>query len=201
MIRGEGHARGRRRFAHAHAQVARAAEQIIVKAGLTDNRHGRQACCHGDGIARERTGLIHRAQRRDLLHDVATPAKGAHWHTAPDDLTQAGEIRSDAQEALNAAGPEPEAGHHLVKDQYRAMASTELAHAFEIPLDRGDAVHVAGHGLGNHAGDLITQFVHGGLECREVIKGQGDGVLRQHVRHARRARHAKRQRTGAGLDQ
>ena len=102
---------------------------------------------------------------------------------------------------MHAAGAESEAGHHLVKDQYRAMASAELPHAFEVALDRWDAIHVAGNWLGNHTGDLITQLVHGGFERPEVIKGQGHGVLCQHFRHARGAGHAKRQRTGARLDQ
>ena len=81
------------------------------------------------------------------------------------------------------------------------MAGTELAHAFEVALDRGDAVHVAGNRLGNHAGDLIAQLVHGGFECCEVVKGQGDGMLCQYFWHTWRAGHAKGQRTGARLDQ
>ena len=81
------------------------------------------------------------------------------------------------------------------------MVGAELAHALEVALDRGDAVHVARHRLGNHAGDLITQLVHGGLERREVVEGQGDGVLCQHIWHARRAGHAKSQGTGTRLDQ
>ena len=86
---------------------------------------------------------------------------------------------------MHATGTKAEAGHYLVKDQYSAMAGAELAHAFKIALDRRDAVHVAGDGFGNHAGHLIAQLVHGSFQCLEVIKGQGDSVLCQHVWHAR----------------
>ena len=65
------------------------------------------------------------------------------------------------------------------------MAGTDLAHALEVAVDGGDAVHVAGDRLGNHAGDLIAQLVHGGFERRDIIEGQGDGVLCQHFGHAR----------------
>ena len=51
MIGGERDTRGGRGFAHAGAQIPRATEQIIVKAGLTDNRHGGQACGHRNRIA------------------------------------------------------------------------------------------------------------------------------------------------------
>ena len=113
-----------------------------------------------------------------------------------DDLfRRTGELCTGMREAAAAAGV-PFTTNHLgsmfggfftedeTVTQYHQVINSNVE-AFKIALDRGDAVHVAGDGFGNHAGHLIAQLVHGSFQCLEVIKGQGDGVLCQHVWHAR----------------
>ena len=80
-----------------------------------------QAGGHRHRAAGQGTGLIHGAQRGDLLHDVATAAEGAHRHAAADHLAERREIRRDAVVTLRALRPDAETGHHFVEDQHRAV--------------------------------------------------------------------------------
>ena len=118
-----------------------------------------------------------------MLHNVAMAPEGADRHAAANDFTQTGQIRRDAHETLHTAGTKPKAGHDFVKDQDRTVARTQFAHALEVTRYRRDAVHVACYGFGNHAGHLITELVHRHFQRRQVVKGQRDGVLRQHCGH------------------
>jgi hypothetical protein len=58
----------------------------------THARERRFAGRHRQRITRQRAGLIHRAERRDALHDFATAAECADWHAAADDLAERSEI-------------------------------------------------------------------------------------------------------------
>ncbi len=82
MIGGKGHPGTFCGFAHAVAQRLGMSKQIIVKAGFADDRHGSETRRHGDRIARQRARLIDGTQRRNLLHDVSPPTKGADRHAA-----------------------------------------------------------------------------------------------------------------------
>ncbi|MNW62368.1 hypothetical protein D3C74_404940 [compost metagenome] len=53
------------------------------------------ACGDGGGITRHRTGLVGRAERSDLLHDMLTAAVSADRQAAPDDFAECGQVRDD----------------------------------------------------------------------------------------------------------
>jgi hypothetical protein len=93
----------------------------ILEVLLLHELQGRQPRSHRHRIAGQRAGLVDRAQRRDLLHDVAPAADRAHRQAAADDLAQRGEVRPDAVARLRAAEGDAKPGHHLVEDQHRAV--------------------------------------------------------------------------------
>ncbi len=97
------------------------AVEPVEEAGLEDELQRREAGRHGDRVAGERPGLIHRPQRRDLLHDVAPPAERADRHAAADHLAERRQVGRDAVEPLRAARAHAKAGHHLVEDEHRAV--------------------------------------------------------------------------------
>ena len=72
------------------------AGQRLVKARRLHQLQGRQTGGDGHRIARQRSGLIDRAERGDLFHDLALAAKSAERHAAADHLAERGQIRRDA---------------------------------------------------------------------------------------------------------
>ena len=86
------------------------------------------------------------------------------------------------------------------------MSSAPLAIAFAAQglqeiRGRQDAVHVAGHRLDDHAGDLRADFAEHAPHLLEVIVIERDGVLGQILRHARRGGNTEGEGAGTGLDQ
>ena len=94
-----------------------------------------------------------------------------------------------------------EAGHHLVEHQQRAVAVAERAQAVEETRRRRDAVHVAGHRLDDHRGDVVREGVEQPPDRIEIVVGGGEGEFGQGGGHAGRGRHAEGQQAGAGLHQ
>ena len=149
---------------------------------------GRDARRHRHGIAAQRARLVHRAERRQEIHDVRAPAKRAHRQAAADDFAEATQVRRDAEPLLRAALGQAEAGHHLVENQQRAVGLGDLAEEFQIARLRQIQPGVARHRLDDDAGDLIFVRGEGRLHRLSVVERQDDGVLRERRRHARRCR-------------
>ena len=101
---------------------------------------------------------------------------------------------------LGTTQRDAEAGHHFVKNQYRAVFVTQAAQAFQEARSRGHAVHVAGHWLDNDAGDALADFGEQAGDGRQVVEGAGQGVFGEVRRYARRAGYALSQQAGAGFN-
>src|SRR3546814_8016826 len=86
--------------------------------------------------AAERTGLVDRPARCDLLHQFAAAAVGAHRHAAADDLAEGRQVGRDAIARLRAAERDAEAGHHLVEDQQRAVPRAQVAQVLQEAFAR-----------------------------------------------------------------
>ena len=178
------------------------AVELVVEAGRLDQLQHRQARRHRDRIAAQRAGLVDRAGRRDLLHDLAASAVRADRHAAADDLAERGQVRRDAVQRLRAAERDAEAGHHFVEDQQRAVLRAQLAQALQIAVARRDAIHVAGDRLDDQRRRSRRRAsANKSLRGVEIVVRQGQREIGERLRHARRSRHAERQRAGAGLDQ
>ncbi len=160
-----------------------------------------QAGAYGDRIAGQRARLVHRSHRRQLLHDVAPPAEGAHRHAAADHLAERGEIRCHAEEALGAARRDAISGHHLVEDQHGAVLRAKAAQHADEFIRRADEIHVAGDRLEHHRGDLVAVAREGIGNVLRIVVVEHERVRRQLRRHARRSRVAEGERAGAGLHQ
>ncbi len=131
---------------------------------------------------------------------MSTTTKGTYWHATANNFAKAGKVRGSPQPTLSATGAKAEPRHHLIKNEYRAVACAQLPHGLHKARFRQYAVHVAGNGLGNDTSNLIAQLSKGLLKCRRVIEGQGYGVLGQHVGHARRAGYTKGKCARPGFD-
>ena len=111
------------------------------------------------------------------------------------------QVWRDADKALKTARAETKTRHDLIENQYSAVSGAEFAHALEVAGHRGNAIHVAGNGFGDHAGDLLTQLIHGGFECGQIVEGEGHRVLRQYFGHAGRTRYPESERARPRLDE
>ena len=147
---------------------------------------------HCQRIAAERSGLVDRAQRREHVHHVGASAEGSAGQAAAEDLAQRSQVGSDAVELLRAAQREPEAGHHLVEDQQRAVLGRDAAAALRRIAWRGrNRPRVADHRLDDDAGDLRRMGGEGCLHRGEIVVGQRERVLRGLRRNACRAGNAE----------
>ena len=197
----EGDAGGIRALLQAVEHARGVGGQFVVETGAADQAQGGQAGGHRQRVARERAGLVDRAQRGNLLHDLALAAEGAHRHAAADDLAEGRQVRGDPVVGLGAAEGDTEAGHHFVEDQHHAVFVAGFAQAFEEARRRRHTVHVAGNRLDDDAGDLLADFAQGLAHRLDVVERQGQGVLGEGRRNARGVRHAEGQGAGAGLHQ
>jgi hypothetical protein len=84
--------------------------QRFIEAGGLDQFQRGETGGGGDRVARQRAGLINRAERGDLFHDLALAAEGAHRHAAADHLAESGQVRRNAEQALRALQADTEAG-------------------------------------------------------------------------------------------
>ena len=107
--------------AHQRREVSRPGHQLDVDVAVELVERGEP----GRGrhrVAGQRAGVEHRAERRQVLHEVDPPADRADRQATADHLAEAREVGPDVVLRLRAARPDPEAGDDLVEDQQRTDA-------------------------------------------------------------------------------
>ncbi len=177
--------------------------ELLVGAGIVLPQLGERRAAGGDGerVSRQRPRLVDRASGGDPPHQVARAGVGGERQAAADHLAEGGQVGGHAEQRLRASPADPEAGHHLVEDQQRAVAVAEIAQPGEETGDGRDQVHVAGDRLDDHGGDLIPRTREERLDRREVVVRREQGVGHHGGRHAGGGGDADRRRAGAGGDQ
>src|SRR5213594_1606008 len=88
--------------------------------GIVEQPQRGDARGHRERIARQRSRLIHRAERGDEAHERARAAVRADRQPAADHLSETGDVRPDARAALCSGRPDAEPGYDLVEDEERA---------------------------------------------------------------------------------
>ena len=205
-VHAEGNAGGIGFGLQALHEVAGLEVQLGVEAGAADQLQRLQAAGRGNGVARQRAGLVDGAQRRELFHDLAAGTECRHGHAAADDLAHHGDVGRKAfdflgVQALGAAQGDAKARHDLVIDQQRAMLAGQLADATGEVHRGAHKVHIAGNRLHDDAGNVAAHLGKGLFELSNVVVLQHDGVLGHIGRHTGRGRGAEGGQTRAGLDQ
>jgi hypothetical protein len=184
---------------HAKQRVGRSVKlRIDVIGGQPQRGQARRAC---DRVPRQRAGLIHGPVGSQLCHDVAASAEGRRWEAAAHDLAERHQIRRPALdrsvETPPAGSVHPEAGHHLVADQQRAVRGARLGEEAVEAWLRSDRPHVAGGSLRDEAGDAVSVLGEGSLDGVDVVVGQHDGRRGDGCGDAWRSRHGERGEPGA----
>src|ERR1700694_5244417 len=62
---------------------------LLLKTGRIDELQSGDARCNRNWISGKRACLVHRPERRELLHDVAAAADRAHWQAAANPFGEA----------------------------------------------------------------------------------------------------------------
>mmetsp|Transcript_1349 Transcript_1349/g.3817 ORF Transcript_1349/g.3817 Transcript_1349/m.3817 type:complete len:483 (+) Transcript_1349:151-1599(+) len=171
--------------------------QLLVRARLLEDVHRLNARAHRERVARESASLVHRARRRDLLHDLLLAGVRTDGEAATDDLAEGGEVRLDAPVLLRATVRDAESGHHLVEHEDGAIGVAELAQAGEELLVRNDEARVADDALEDHARDLALVCLEERLHRLEVVVRRNERRLRRALGHTGRVRQAERSDAGA----
>ena len=99
-----GHLRVAQRALEPDLQSAGRAPRGARRPRASSARERRQAGRDRERIAAQRARLVHGAERRDTLHDLALAAVHGERHAAADDLAEAGHVRGHAEQPLRAAG-------------------------------------------------------------------------------------------------
>ena len=200
-IRAEAHARLGSRGRQPADQALGAGRETFIKPGCARQLQRHDTGGHRHRTARQRARLIHRTQRRDVLHDVAPSAKSAHRHAAADHLAQRGQIWSDAIQPLHALRADAKARHHLIENQHRAVLCAHAPQGLEEARLRLDQVHVARHRLDDDGGNLAAARLEHLFDLLQVVEIDHDRVLGKIGRHTARGRVAESQQTRARLHQ
>ncbi len=141
--RGEADAGFLRRRLKAPAERLRLLAEALVETLGFGELQGGKSCRHRHRIARKRARLIDGSLGRDQAHQSLAAAVGPHGQAAADDLAEGVKVGVNAVELGGAATCDPEAGHHLIEDEQRAMAVAERAKSAEKARPREDEIHVA----------------------------------------------------------
>ncbi|MNI45549.1 hypothetical protein D3C73_999800 [compost metagenome] len=156
---------------------------------------------HRQRIAAERSRLIDRTGGSNALHDLPAAPVSADRKPAADDFAEAGQIRFNAEQPLRTAPAHTETGHHLIKDQQRAVACRYLAQTFKEAGLRQHYAHISGNRLDDYGGNLIAVPFKSKLGPFQVIVRHSNRVHRYTFRHPRAVRQTQRGYAGASLDQ
>jgi hypothetical protein len=130
----------------------------------------------GQRVPAQGARLVHRPGRGEPAHDVGAAAERRCRQAAAHHLAEGEQVGVDALEAVPAAAGDPEAGHHLVADEQRAVVLAQLGDPGVEAGQRRDDAHVGRGGLGDDAGDLVALLLERRLHRREVVVGQHDRV-------------------------
>ena len=164
----------------------------LKRAGLVDLLQRDQTGDHGEGVAGECPGLVHRPSRSHGLHNILLAAIRADWQATTDDLTHAGQVRHHACDLLSAAGGDAEAGHHFVEDEQRPGIAGDIAQPLQETVCGRDEAHIASVWLNDDRGNIATVLLKQRLDGVEVVILADKRVRGGALWHARTVRQAQR---------
>ena len=143
----------------------------------------RYAGRHRYRVPGEGAGLVDRAHRREVVHDLGAAAEGRRRHAAAYHLAEGQQVRGPrlgrvgrpAGEAPVAGIAGAEAGEDLIEDQQGAVFAGDPGQPGVEALARGHHAHVGRRGLRDDSGDAVSVLGEGGLDGVEVVVGQHEG--------------------------
>ena len=127
-------------------------------------------------MTRQCPRLVDRPGRGDELDQVRPSTIGANREAAADDLAQDRQVGPDAVELLRAARRDAESRDHLIEDQQRTRACSELAQPVKEAFDRRDHPHVRGHRFDDDGGDLALVRLELRRDRVEVVVGRDQSL-------------------------
>ena len=142
----------------------------------------RSACGHGQWIARERAGLIDRAERREFLHDFGSRTVGTHGQAATDDFAKRRDVGGDTAQVAIAPLFETEPADDLIEHQKRSVGVAKLAKTVQKFWALHQEAVVSGERFNHDGSDLVPVFREEVFHRFEVVKRaderRGHRVLR-----------------------
>ena len=157
--------------------------------------------CDADGVARQRSGLVDAALRREFVHDRRLAADRPDGESAADDLAQRGQVGFDIVHGLGAAVGQPEPVDDLVKDQQRFVSGTKRTQLFQKCRLRKHRAHIAGDRLDDDRANLAGVLGKELFDGIGVVVGGQQGVPGKILRYARTGGSAQRHQAGPGADE
>ena len=141
---------------------------------------GRQSGGNGDRVAGKCAGLIDRPEWCELTHHIRAATKCGRGQPPAHHLAEGQQVRRPTfGHRLNPVPTRTgntEPCHHFIEDQQRAVLSTKSRELCVESGSRRNNAHVGGDRLGDHTGNLRSEFRECLLHRFEVVVRQDDGV-------------------------
>ena len=161
------------------------AVEVFVEAGLQTLRELCDPGRHGDGVAAERAGLVHRTGRRDVFHDFGARGVGAYGKASADDLAKRQHVRLDVVQARRTFKAHAETADDFIKQEQNAFSCADATHLpQEIGILDEEAI-VGGDGFDGDNRDLVFVLGDARLERLEVVQREDQGFAGVGFGHAR----------------
>ena len=172
-------------------QLFRTCIERAVK-GIIGEFEGRNAGCNRERITRERTRLVDRTGRCQMLHHLTFTGECGDRHTAADHFTEGENIGNPAVIFGSKFTPVPgrrdtETGQHLIKNQQGIIALRNFAQAAVKARFGSHHAHIAGGGFGNDGGNFSLMRGESLAHGVKIVVGEHDSFGCGRRGHARRA--------------
>src|SRR5262249_33252386 len=161
------------RFSHCRDHARSPLFQLCVDRFVAQKPQSRKPRSHRQWIPRKRSGLIDRACRRHMIHNVGASSESAYGESSAYNLSETRHIGSYPEEVLRRPTRAPEAGHPLVEYEQSAGFCSQTAQALKKAVFRQHAAHIADYGSQYDAAYLISHLAKDGFNRREIIKRNG----------------------------
>ena len=160
--------------------------------GIIGEFEGRNAGCNRERITRERTRLVDRTGRCQMLHHLTFTGECGDRHTAADHFTEGKNIGNPAVIFGSKFTPvsgrrDTETSQHLIKNQQGIIALSNFAQAAVKARFGSHHAHIAGGGFGNDGGNSSRMRGESLAHGVKIVVGEHDSFGCGRRGHARRA--------------
>jgi hypothetical protein len=133
----------------------------------------------------ERTGLIHRAERRDAVHNLRVATVSRDGQSTTDDFAECRQVGLDSIKWLAGAVAQAKSGDDLVHDEQRAVLLGQIAQAGQKTFCGEHDAHICGDRLHNDRGNLALVMPKEALDSGEIVVRSVECEFGQNLRHSR----------------
>ena len=144
-----------------------------------------QTRCHGHWVTGQRTRLVDRTNRCEVIHDVCAAAKSRSGQATRDNLAEGHQVTGDMVHAEPTLVGGAETGHDLINNQQGTIVMRDIFQCLVEAFRGCYRAHVAGGSFSNNAGNLTWVISKSLLDRIQVVIRHNDGICRSRTGNTR----------------